>query len=76
MLVEARKGREMVVMKSKTTAIILAWIFWPALDFYLGSPGKGIVKLLTLGGFGIWAIVDAIRISTISESDFNARYNG
>ena len=37
-------------MKEKTTAIILAWIFWPALDFYLGRPVKGIFKLLTIGG--------------------------
>ena len=36
--------------KSKTIALLLAWLFWPALDFYLGNIVKGIVKLLTLGG--------------------------
>ena len=34
-------------MKNKTVAILLAWLFWPAFDFYLGRPGRGIAKLLT-----------------------------
>lgn len=28
--------------------------------FYVGRIGSGIVQLLTLGGFGIWAFVDFI----------------
>ena len=62
-------------MKNKTTAILLAWIFSPALDFYLGRPGRGVAKLLTLGGLGIWALVDAIKITTLSDDAFNALYN-
>ncbi len=62
-------------MKERTTAIILAWIVWPALDFYLGQPGRGVAKLLTLGGLGVWALVDAITITTISDDAFNAKYN-
>ena len=30
--------------------------------FYLGQTGMGIVKLLTCGGFGIWAIIDLFII--------------
>ena len=64
--------------KNKTTALLLAWLFWPGLDFYLGNIGnigKGIVKLLTFGGLGIWALIDAIKLIIMSEQEFNQRYN-
>ena len=32
--------------------------------FYLGYTWQGVVQLLTAGGFGIWAIIDLIRIIT------------
>lgn len=30
--------------------------------FYVGKIGTGILSLLTLGGFGIWAIIDLVII--------------
>ena len=32
--------------------------------FYLGYTWQGVVQLLTLGGLGIWALIDLIRIVT------------
>jgi TM2 domain-containing membrane protein YozV len=39
--------------------------------FYLGYTGLGILKLITLGGCGIWALIDLIRIATGSLTDAN-----
>jgi hypothetical protein len=37
--------------------------------FYLGKIGTGILKLVTLGGFGIWALIDLILILTNKARD-------
>jgi TM2 domain-containing membrane protein YozV len=50
--------------KSQLTAVLLAF-FLGGLGihrFYLGYTWQGIVQLLTLGGLGIWALIDFIRI--------------
>lgn len=51
--------------KSYVTALLLSF-FLGALGvdrFYLGYTGLGIAKLLTLGGLGIWALIDFIMIA-------------
>ncbi len=52
--------------KSQLTALLLC-LFLGDLGihrFYLGYTWQGIVQLLTLGGCGIWALIDFIRICT------------
>ena len=45
------------------------------LGFSLGRPGRGIAKLLTLGGLGIWALVEAIKVTIMSDADFDRQFN-
>ena len=52
--------------KSKTTALLLC-LFLGGIGihrFYLGYKLFGLLQILTLGGFGIWALIDLIRIFT------------
>jgi TM2 domain-containing membrane protein YozV len=49
--------------KNWTTALILSLFGSLGLDrFYLGYTGLGVLKLITFGGCGIWALIDFVRI--------------
>lgn len=37
--------------------------------FFVGKVGTGILQLLTLGGLGIWALIDIIMIAVGSFTD-------
>ena len=59
-------GTYAMAYKNKLTAILLS-VFVGSLGvdrFYLGYTGSGVVKLLTLGGFGIWTLIDLVMICT------------
>ncbi len=57
-----RLGR--IGRKDWLTALLLSLLVgWLGVDrFYLGYTGLGILKLVTLGGCGVWALVDLILI--------------
>lgn len=62
--------------KKWVTALLLV-IFLGGLGihrFYLGYTWQGIVQLLTLGGLGIWTLIDLIRIITRSLGPKNGEY--
>ena len=52
--------------KSQVTALILVALLGGIgiHRFYLGYTWQGIVQVLTLGGCGVWALIDLIRIIT------------
>ena len=62
--------------KSRLAAAILAW-FLGVLGihrFYVGKVGTGILMILTLGGLGIWVLIDFIMILVGSFRDKEERY--
>jgi TM2 domain-containing membrane protein YozV len=59
--------------KSKVTAALLCFFLgaFGVHRFYTGKIGTGVLQLITLGGLGIWAIIDFIMILTGSFLDAN-----
>lgn len=53
--------------KNKTTAII-CWLFGIH-RFYVGKIGTGILYWLTIGGLGIWTIIDLVYLCTDKFTD-------
>ncbi|MGB7448518.1 MAG: TM2 domain-containing protein [Ornithinimicrobium sp.] len=61
--------------KSFIVTWILAWFLgvFGADRFYLGKVGTAILKLITLGGLGIWALIDLILVLTGVQRDKHGR---
>lgn len=60
-------------MSKKAKSKTLVYVFWFFLGilgghrFYLGDTGRGVAMLLTLGGLGIWTLIDVFFIGKRCE---------
>ena len=65
-------------MKNKTTAAVLAFLLgeFAADQFYLNERPKRLRRLLLPPVAGVLALIAAIRYLTMSEVEFDRRYNG
>ena len=56
-------------------ALLLSVYFgWCGLDrFYIGKIGTGFLKMITLGGFGVWWIIDSIYFILNDKTDVYGR---
>ncbi len=61
--------------KSRLAAALLAWFLgvFGIHRFYVGKVGTGILMIVTLGGLGIWALIDFIMILVGSFKDKEGR---
>lgn len=57
--------------KTILPAFLLAMLLGPfgAHRFYVGKVGTGILQLVTLGGLGIWTLIDIVLIVTGNFTD-------
>jgi TM2 domain-containing membrane protein YozV len=76
---QKEKGHQAAALggKSQVVAFLLCLFFGliGVHRFYLGYPGIGILQILTLGGLGIWTLIDLIRIITGDLQPKNGSYD-
>lgn len=63
--------------KSQLVALLLCWFVGiiGIHRFYLGYTWQGIVQILTLGGLGIWTLIDFVRIILGTLKPKNGEYD-
>jgi TM2 domain-containing membrane protein YozV len=65
------------VTLSRWTILLLLSLFFGAFGadrFYVGKIGTGVLKLLTLGGCGIWSLIDLILLLMGKFKDKDGNY--
>lgn len=70
-------GRQNIVSDEKNGIVVLLLAFFLGYlgihSFYAGKTGIGICQLVTLGGLGIWVLIDIIMLVTSSYRDGQGR---
>ena len=71
----ASYSQEGVSDKQFTTAVLLSFFLgWLGVDrFYLGYTGLGVLKLITFGAFGVWALIAFVLILMRKVPDSEGR---
>lgn len=61
--------------KSRLVALLLCFFLgtFGIHRFYVGKIGTGILMIITLGGFGLWVIVDLVVIAIGAFTDADGR---
>jgi TM2 domain-containing membrane protein YozV len=61
--------------KSRIVALLLCWFLgiFGVHRFYVGKVGTGVLQLVTIGGLGIWTLIDLILILVGSFRDAQGR---
>lgn len=65
--------------KSFVATWLLAWLLgWLGIDrFYLGRTGTAVLKLVTLGGCGVWALIDLILVlAGVTKDEYGRTLSG
>ena len=61
-ITKKQEGKEVSWILCLLMSIIFGWL---GVDrFIMGKIGTGLLKLITLGGFGVWWLIDLILIAT------------
>lgn len=61
------------VRSPKSFGVTLALLFFGVHRFYVGKIGTGFLFLFTLGGVGVWGLIDEIKICTKKFRDAEGR---
>jgi hypothetical protein len=71
--------QEMTLVAIPEKSFVVTWLLALLLGvlgidrFYLGKSGTGVLKLLTTGGFGVWALIDLLIVLSGGQRDFVGR---